>query len=251
MKLFTALFNQRRSTPDSLRKPNPVVRYAECHCLDAQYKKCKWTELIFHDDVQDTNCDSWRSLEQYITDVASRGGEEFNPLDAIGPENWEKIVTLPPSIGNLKSVIFVTLYGSHLVRIPPEIGEMSSLEEFDAYTSYRLHWLPYEITRCRKLTTSRISTRALYGNYKYHAAFPRLPVRWPELIPATCSVCSGLFSERGPHQLWISLRVGTDVLPLLVNACSSDCINALPSPADGYLPRPHRGGLGNKQTPTP
>lgn len=39
------------------------------------------------------------------------------------------------------------LYGSNLVRIPPEIGAMTSLEEFTPYTSYRLHWVPYEITR--------------------------------------------------------------------------------------------------------
>jgi hypothetical protein len=32
---------------------------------------------------------------------------------------------------------------------------MSSLENFDPYTSYRLHWLPYEITRCPNLRSSR------------------------------------------------------------------------------------------------
>lgn len=249
MKLYTALFNQRRSTPGFLRRANPVVRYAKCHCLDAQYKKCKWTELPFHEDLQDTTCDAWLSLEQYIREIVANGGDEFNPLAMIGPERWERVVTLPPSIAYLKSVKFVTLYGSHLVRIPPEIGEMSSLEEFDAYTSYRLHWFPYEITRCQKLSSSRISTRALYGNYKYHAAFPHLPARIPELVPSHCSVCGEEF-VRNTHQVWISLLVGTDVLPLLVNACSKECIKALPAPAKGYLPRPHRGGLGNKQAPT-
>ncbi|MER7694405.1 hypothetical protein [Streptomyces sp. NPDC097610] len=47
------------------------------------------------------------------------------------------------------------LYGSDLVRISPEIGTMTSLEEFTPYTSYRLHWFPYKITRRRKLTAAR------------------------------------------------------------------------------------------------
>jgi hypothetical protein len=42
--------------------------------------------------------------------------------------------------------------------------------------------------------------------------------------------------------LWISLRVATDVLPLLVNACSTACASALPSGAEGYAQLPHTGG---------
>ena len=74
----------------------------------------------------------------------------------------------------LTAVKHLVLYGSNLVRIPPEIGAMSSLEEFTPYTSYRLHWFPYEITRCRKLSRSTVSTRALFGNYKLRPPFPRL-----------------------------------------------------------------------------
>ncbi|MDX2565372.1 hypothetical protein PV371_38115 [Streptomyces sp. TX20-6-3] len=66
------------------------------------------------------------------------------------------------------------LYGSNLVRIPPEIGAMTSLEEFSPYTSHRLHWFPYEITRCWKLVRSTISTRSLFGNFKLRPPFPRL-----------------------------------------------------------------------------
>lgn len=44
------------------------------------------------------------------------------------------------------------------------------------------------------------------------------------------------------HQAWISLRVATDVLPLLVNACSPECIQTLPSPPEHYVPEPHHGG---------
>ncbi|WP_257581710.1 hypothetical protein [Streptomyces sp. TLI_146] len=40
--------------------------------------------------------------------------------------------------------------------------------------------------------------------------------------------------QAGLHQVWISLRVATDVLPLLVNACSSGCVAALPSGADEF-----------------
>lgn len=49
---------------------------------------------------------------------------------------------------------------------------MSALTTFDPYTSRRLHWYPYEITRCANLRDSRVSTRDLYGNFKN-----RLPPR--------------------------------------------------------------------------
>lgn len=58
----------------------------------------------------------------------------------------------------------------------------------------------------------------------------------------TCSVCDGPVTGAGVRQVWISRWVGTDVLPLLVNACSDDCVDALPEPAKGYVPTPHRGG---------
>ena len=32
---------------------------------------------------------------------------------------------------------------------------MANLKELDIYTSYKLHWLPYEVTRCPKLKLSR------------------------------------------------------------------------------------------------
>jgi len=148
----------------------------------------------------------------------------------------------------MKSVKRLYLYGSHLVRVPPEIGEMDGLEELDIYTSYRLHWLPYEITRCQKLKRSRASTRAFYGNYKYRPPFPRLssyPLtnsKSAEAGEKKCSVCESKFG--GPaNQAWISLKVATDVMPLLVNACSEACIQKLPLPAREYVDYPHKGGL--------
>jgi hypothetical protein len=41
--------------------------------------------------------------------------------------------------------------------------------------------------------------------------------------------------------------VATDVVPLLVNACSQNCIDVLPTPEEGYVPYPHSGGLDLKQ----
>ena len=256
-KLFRPRFNQRSGTSPSELHPNPVRHYAWCNCLDAQYDppegkldgngnpvpKLEWRKLSFHTKAQDTNSGAWKSLEAYIAKVREDRSDELNPMSGVGPENWEQILTLPKSIATLKAVKYLSLYGSHLVRIPPEIGEMAALEEFDPYTSYRLHWFPYEITRCPRLKKSRISTRALYGNYKYRPPFPRLPQTLPELAPATCSVCNGLFSEGKILQAWISLKVATDVLPLLVHACSDQCLKNLPAPAQGYVQSSHLGGL--------
>jgi hypothetical protein len=262
-KLYRPRFNQRSGTSFAELRPNPVLRYASCRCLDPQYEPDKaeaessgqqcvrpeWRELLFHTEVQDTNSDAWKSLEAYIAKVREEGSDELNPRVGIGSEKWEQIVTLPKSIATLKAVKILSLYGSHLARIPPEIGDMTNLEEFDPYTSRCLHWFPYEITRCKQLTRSRVSTRCLYGNYKYRPPFPRLPQISPVLARATCSVCGGPFSRGQLHQAWISLRVATDVLPLLVDACSKECVENLPKPAFGYVQRPHVGGLELEQPP--
>lgn len=252
LKLLFPRFDQRAGTPDSDLKPNPVRRYATCRCVDLRAfpENRKWSEPELHGEAQDTHSDAWKALEFYIETVAIKGGDEFNPRNGIGSERWQQIVTLPRSIEKLQSVTYFALYGSPLVRIPPEIGELRNLYEFDPYTSYRLHWFPYEIIRCPKLARSRVSTRALYGNYKYRPAFPRLPCHLAEIVPACCSVCRGPFTTAGIHQVWISLRVATDTLPLLVHACSSECIQKLPKPAEGYVPEPHQGGLQIEQPPT-
>jgi hypothetical protein len=175
----------------------------------------------------------------------------FAPGKELSPEDWEKIVTLPPEISKLKNVKILMLYGSNLEWIPPEIGEMESLEIFDPYCSYRLHWFPYEITSCKKLKHSRVSTRALYGNYKYRPPFPWLkgnPLKlWENR--AKCSVCGDSRADRRLNQMWISLWVGTDVLPLLVHLCSKECFEELPKPPNGYIQRAHKGSLGIPQPP--
>ena len=60
-------------------------------------------------------------------------------------------------------------------------------------------------------------------------------------------MCRGPFGPDGPRQVWISVLVATDVLPLLVHTCSDGCIQNLPIPPDGYLKHPHRGGLELEQ----
>ncbi|GGK25433.1 hypothetical protein GCM10011583_66800 [Streptomyces camponoticapitis] len=111
-----------------------------------------------------------------------------------------------------------------------------------------------------------MSTRALYGNYKVRPPFPPLPATagglqdsdlenldpgvWGAAAIRTCSVCDQHIQGVNLRQVWISLWTsGADVLPLLVNACSAACIDALPVPADGYVQTPHTGGPSVSQPP--
>ena len=155
-----------------------------------------------------------------------------------------RVITLPPELASLAQVKQVRLYGSHLRRLPPEIGRMSSLRGLDVYTSYSLHWFPYEVTRCANLSASRMSTRALYGNRKTRLPFPRLSRAIDVLLPATCSVCDLPFGERSPQPFWTTQRVGTDYAPLLIYSCSNASIDLVPSAPPGFFERPHKGGGG-------
>lgn len=213
-----------------------------CHCFAMEGHSAQHTKVAvnFHTDQQNTSCDAWKMLEELIAVAASKGSKEFAP--GLEMPLWEQIITLPASIARLKRVKKLYLYGSYLVRIPPEIGEMTDLEELDLYTSYRLHWLPFEVTRCSKLKRSRVSTRALYGNFKYRPNFPSFEYVKTE-VPPMCSVCRGPIPANGPQQVWLSLLVATDVVPLLVNACSDECVRRLPKPAKGYVDHPHKGGM--------
>lgn len=213
-----------------------------CNCLSGQPRK-----LLLHTEAQDTECAGWQRLNALIDTAARDGRTTFAPRSELSPQEWAQIVTLPASIAKLKAVKHLNLYGSHLVRIPPQIGELESLEEFTPYTSYKLHWFPYEILRCTNLKESTISTRALYGNYKHRPPFPRLPQLHPTVVPQTCSVCNSPLATESVQQVWISLRVATDVVPLLVHACSDNCIAQLPTPPDNYVQAPHQGGLSLQQ----
>lgn len=214
-----------------------------CQCLAPQDTGHRLRELKFHSNDQDTQCDAWKQMLKLVEQAGADEREVFEPGAEMDWEEWIKIITLPESISRLKNVKELRLYGSNLVRIPCAIGEMSNLEVFDIYTSYRLHWLPYEITRCSKLRDSRISTRALYGNHKSAIPFPKLPASNIDLQASECSICRGPFDTRGPRQRWISLNIATDVVPLLIHACSAKCIENLPSPAQGYIDIPHEGGV--------
>lgn len=222
-----------------MRTPN------ECDCLflDSGEMKREWSELKLHLELQNTNGDAWKYLLELVEEAAKDCREEFAPGREMKSEHWNQIITLPRSIAKLKHVKRFSLLGSNIVRIPPEIGEMTALEYFEPYTSYQLHWFPFELTRCRKLKSSCVSTRSLYGNYKFRPPFPRLPFVANEITPASCSVCNAEQGVFEPIQYWISLRVGTDVLPLLVHACSEECGRNLRQSAEGYIKGPHRGGL--------
>lgn len=193
---------------------------------------------------QDRNSPAWKELCSYIDILARNGKDEFTPREALGDELFENIYTLPESISKLKKVKKVGLYGSNINIIPPEIGEMESLEYFDPYTSYDLHWLPYEITKCKKLKSSRISTRALYGNYKFRAQFPSLENRTIKYHnkETNCSLCNNDIDYNSINQFWISLEIGTDTVPLLVNLCSDSCKTELPTPPKAYVQYAHKGG---------
>ncbi|MET7621919.1 leucine-rich repeat domain-containing protein [Streptomyces sp. NPDC005408] len=228
-----------------------------CTCFD-QARPHPRARVGFHSEHQDTSAPGWRRLLELIDEAADDGREEFRPLVELSARERRQVITLPPSIAKLTAVKRFVLYGSNLVRIPPEIGAMTSLEEFTPYTSYRLHWFPYEITRCSKLARSTVSTRALFGNYKLRPPFPGLQPsqdavadldltkldarRWGTTAIRGCSVCDRPIEQGGLHQVWISLQVATDVLPLLVNACSTACVSALPHGAEDYVRLPHKGG---------
>jgi len=218
----------------------------DCACIQNWCHDRNSAEPQLHLQRQDTHSRAWQHMLELVEEAAEDSRKVFAPSQALGSE-WAQILTLPASIAKLKRVRQLDLHGSRLVRVPPEIGDMAELREFDAYTSYSLHWLPYEITRCPRLKESTISTRALYGNFKHRPHFPRLPRLDDSITPAVCSVCRRPFDGSVPQQWWISLRVATDVLPLLVHACSDDCVRRLPRPARGYVQSPHQGGSGLQQ----
>ncbi|WP_233620605.1 leucine-rich repeat domain-containing protein [Amycolatopsis sp. WAC 01416] len=227
------------------------------HCRCVGYSKAtRPVTVSFHKDTQDHAAEGWQHLLTLIDEAAADGRTEFTPFRGMSAAERRQVVTLPSTIAKLTAVRRLVLYGTNLVRLPPEIGAMTNLEVFEPYTSHRLHWYPYELTRCIKVTDSTVSTRVLYGNSKFRPPFPALrpvthanqadfaeldPGVWGITAVRTCSVCDRPVNQE-LRQVWISSRVGTDVLPLLVNACSANCLATLPKPEPGYVPTPHTGG---------
>lgn len=235
-----------------------------CRCFE-QHRDAPQPRVRFHPERQDTTAPGWQHLLALIEEAATDGREVFKPLVELTAKERRQVITLPRTIAKLKEVRHLVLYGSNLVRIPAEIGAMESLEEFSPYTSHRLHWFPYELTRCRNLKRSTVSTRSVYGNYKLRPQFPPLqlaarqsadldptnldPGTWGAEAISSCSVCDQPMPLSELHQVWISLTVATDVIPLLVNACSQTCIDSLPQPPKNYVPAPHTGGPAITQPP--
>ena len=160
-----------------------------CECLKPRINRKYQHVLTVHPDDQDRQSPAWLALLQLIEQAVADGREVFDPGRELGSELWQQISVLPTQIGQLKQVKHLQLYGSQLTRIPAQIGEMTALEEFTPYGSYRLHWFPYEITRCKNLISSTISTRSLYGNKRHRTAFPKLrgnPIDFVEPVFLQC-----------------------------------------------------------------
>ncbi|EAY26953.1 hypothetical protein [Microscilla marina] len=226
--------------------------------LDHEFKYLeeygKGEEIFLRPDRQDRSGDAWEKLLALINQAVEEGWTEFAPGRMMPHDLWRQIKVLPNEIERLTQVTHLFLYGSSLERIPPHIGKMTSLKEFTPYTSYGLHWFPYEITRCKNLVDSTVSTRALYGNYKNRPYFPDLTKAFNQVeyfgYTPTCSVCNKQVKNNEYRQVWISLSVATDILPLLANICSDVCLEALPTPPESYIQEPHQGGIHQKQAIT-
>mmetsp|Transcript_51528 Transcript_51528/g.112020 ORF Transcript_51528/g.112020 Transcript_51528/m.112020 type:complete len:398 (-) Transcript_51528:449-1642(-) len=222
-------------------------------------------DSIMHWVPQNTECEAWRKLVAYIEQVKTERRTRFTLADALSAEEVLDITTLPPSIGTLTHLQEINLYGTNLSRLPPELGNLTELKTFSAYTSYGLHWFPYELVHCQKLTASKVSTRASYDNPKNQSVFPPLrherfplesldPAIWHDYLPSAdppsrpCSVCRKPFQDFGHHRVWVVRAVATDVLPLLVNACSEACLETVSSDqraaaTAGTARTCHRGGV--------
>ena len=221
-----------------------TARRKHCHCLAPRTRNGAPGVPRLHADQQDISATGWLGMLDLVSRCVAASTEIFEPAAEMSWAERAGVVTLPAQIAALKAVREIRLYGSHLRRLPPEIGRMEALEDLDIYTSYSLHWLPYEVLRCGLLSRSRMSTRALYGNRKTRLPFPRLTTALDVLAPSTCSICDREFGDAAPDPLWITLPVGTDIVPLLVHSCSRSCTQSLPTPPAGYFERPHKGGGG-------
>lgn len=203
-----------------------------------------------HADQQDTCCEAWNVVVERTERAAVEQPEVFDPLVGLTDAQRFEVVTLPTTIARLTRVRVLKLCCSALSWLPPAIGEMRALEILDIYQSYRLHYFPFELTRCTRLEDSRVSTRALFGNYKRFAPFPDLrdPANSASLrvlAPKDCSVCRLAISDGQGLARWTTRRVGTDFVPLLVVACSSQCVDSLlrASPET----QTHSGGAGSAE----
>lgn len=224
-----------------------------CQTCRASWNKDAPFELGLHTELQDTSSEGWRRLLDLMHEAMERADTTFRPFLDIPLELHPQIVTLPPEIGAWSELEELLLYASPLSYLPTELGRLPHLRKLTVYTSDPLHWLPYELTRCPALHNTSLSTRNVYGNHKNRAPFPGLTAPAHQaflshVCPETCSVCQArLDPERALHR-WHARWVGTDIMPLLLHACSQTCVDAVPDGPD--LPRPHTGGAHQPQPPT-
>ena len=221
--------------------------YPKCDCFKEGYsdneENIQWTEKHFHVDEPSKTERAWDIVREIIEKAKLNCTKELNLGKIMDRQDYKSLNTLPNTIGNLKDLEILILYGSDVSSIPPEISGCENLTIFEPYTSYRLHWFPYEIKYCKNLSKSCISTRALYGNFKYHPPFPNLRNtrwNWPQGI-MHCSICGT--ETNNVTQYWISQKVATDVMPLLVSVCGNTCREIIGDGANGYAEKSHQGGV--------
>lgn len=241
ISVLPLLYNQYKDTPIS---PGD---YPKCDCFTECYgdddENIQWTEKHFHVDELSKTARAWDIVREIFDKAKIKGTREINLGKLMDRHDYKSLNTLPDTIGNLKDLEKLIIYGSDISSIPTEISGCEKLTIFEPYTSYRLHWLPYEIKYCKNLTKSCISTRALYGNYKYNPPFPNLKNtkwQWPQ-GKMHCSICK--LETNDLQQYWISQNVATDVMPLLVSVCSDSCREKIGDGEIGYAGKCHQGGI--------
>lgn len=224
----------------------------------------------------DKNSSSYKAFLKEI----QKCKENKNPALTLSGYNFPD---LPPELFELEHLQSLNLYASSLVRISPEIKKLKNLKTFIPYTSYSLHYFPYEVTYL-PLTETTVSTRAIYGNYKNHAPFPQLPpfpkapmslkemtARKLKLLEQQdrkqyeiqikpklnqdmldylntakfCSVCSSPYFEIC-YEVWVSRVMGTDLVPMYCLLCSMACVEKT---SIGCKKSWHQGGPNYVQDP--
>ena len=249
--------------------------YPHCDCFDAFYQwedrfegvddddrdhlkrldslPLTWAEMIPHQDdySSDKHSHAFAKAQQIIEDAKKQCARKLVFRTLMSSDEYQDLVAVPKSIGDLGDLKELDLYASNLTFIPREISKCTSLRKFVSYTSYRLHWFPYEITQCLSLVDSTVSTRALYGNYKFRPPFPNLRRHRISVYDDDpwCSICRKRGQVMDFHQYWISLPVATDVIPLLITVCSDSCLKEVGHSPEGYIQGTHEGGLEVVQPP--
>src|SRR5688572_19265963 len=93
-------------------KPPPGP-YPTCECFERAGKRSQPVPPL-HEEVQDTTCDAWQHLMARIDAAARNGSVDFTPLEGMSGADRARVITLPPTIGQLTRVRTLNLYGSHL-----------------------------------------------------------------------------------------------------------------------------------------